>query len=64
MKPSNILTRVNVRLYSNDLDYLRRKFPDNYNAQLRRIVARWVSRHKEPEQQRLRQRLRQQRLRQ
>jgi hypothetical protein len=43
MKPSNILTRVNVRLYSDDLDYLRRQFPDNYNAQLRRIIARWVA---------------------
>lgn len=44
MKQKDLLERVNVRIYRDDLDYLRRQFPDNYNAQLRRIIARWVAR--------------------
>jgi len=33
------LERVNLRLWEKDLAYLRKHYPDNYNAQIRRIVG-------------------------
>lgn len=36
------LKRINVRLWTSDLEYLREHCSDNYNAQVRRIVAEWV----------------------
>jgi predicted DNA binding CopG/RHH family protein len=38
------LKRVNLRLWEADLAYLKERFPDNYNAQIRRIVGNWVTR--------------------
>ena len=40
------LRRVTVRLWAEDLDYIREHWPDNYNAQVRRIVGFWVLKHK------------------
>lgn len=47
-KVSQDLARVNVRLWASDLQYLRETYPDNYNAQLRRILASWVEATQEP----------------
>ena len=42
-----VLERVNIRLWSADLAFLRHRYPDNYNAQIRRIVGSWVDNQKE-----------------
>lgn len=36
------LEKVNVRLWCHDLDWLKEHYPDNYNAQIRRIVGNWI----------------------
>jgi len=36
------LERMTVRVWQEDLNYMRENFPDNYNAQIRRIIADWV----------------------
>lgn len=46
MKNNDTLARVNIRLHKPDLEYLKKNYPDNYNGQLRRIVAKWVARNR------------------
>lgn len=40
------LQKIGIRVWADDFNYLRRAFPDNYNAQLRRIIAEWVHEHR------------------
>jgi len=40
------LVRVNLRLWEEDLAYLKTHYPDNYNAQIRRIVGDAVARER------------------
>lgn len=43
------LKKINVRLWTADVDYLRARFPDNYNAQIRRIIDFWIQDHRRSE---------------
>jgi len=44
------LTRMTIRVWEEDLEYFKRHFPDNYNAQIRRIIGQWVQEHSDAKQ--------------
>lgn len=50
MRPRNPdgrkLTKIAIRLWADDLNYVREAYPANYNFQLREAVARWIERDK------------------
>lgn len=37
------LAKLVVRVWEDDLNYIKEHFPDNYNAQVRRIISNWVA---------------------
>ena len=38
--------KVTVRLWAQDVEYLRERHPDNYNAVIRRVIGDWIIRQK------------------
>ena len=40
------LVKDTIRLWAADVEYIKKHYPDNYNAQIRRIVGNWVIRNR------------------
>ena len=36
------LVKLTVRLWQHDVDFLKARYSDNYNAQIRRVVGHWI----------------------
>ena len=45
-KNAGTLEKVTIRLWSDDMDFFREKFPTNHNSVIRRIVGNWVIRNR------------------
>ena len=43
MPPPDPLEKISVRVFASDIAYVRRHYPDNYNAFVRRALARAVN---------------------
>lgn len=41
------LAKLVVRIWEDDLKFIQEHYPDNYNAQVRRIISNWVSEQQE-----------------
>ena len=37
---------ISVRVWEDDIQWLRDNYPDNHNAQIRRILGNWIDRAK------------------
>lgn len=37
------LVRMTARVWKDDFDLIKSEFPDNYNAQIRRIIGAWCA---------------------
>ncbi len=48
-KTNGRLKKETIRLWAADVDYIKKQYPDNYNAQIRRIVGNWVIRNRNKE---------------